>query len=230
MVYTILYFYLMAELLINKDYRVVDIDSLKLDPENAKEHDKHDLEEKMESLREFGFTRPLLVEKTSNIIRAGNGIYMAAKQLGYKQVPVIFVDFTGAKAKALGLSDNRLAENGKYNLDLFNLAIKEINDWNPNIEWKAIGFDNTEIKLLLESMNTEFEHANSEDIPTFEEEPVEDADLPAKPIKLTKGQREIVDLAIKALRKSENDVKMAEGRCLELICASFLSETEIHNE
>lgn len=221
------------ELVINDDYQVVDIDSIYQDPENIKKHDRKDIEEKKESLLSFGFTRPIIANTTTKIIAAGNGIHIAAKELGYKVVPVIFKTMERAEAKALAISDNRLSENGKYDLTLFNEAIKEINVWNPNIEWKGLGFDGTEIKLLLESINSDFSSnndSNDDHGSGLGDTQLDEDDTPAKAIKTTKGQRTIIDLAIKSLREMENDAKMTEGRCLELICADFLNSLGTEDE
>jgi ParB-like chromosome segregation protein Spo0J len=212
------------DLLINSDYQIVDIDTVFQDKNNIKTHNKKDIEEKKQSLIQFGFTRPLIVEKNSKTIVAGNGVHLAASSLGYKKIPVIFMELEDAKAKALAISDNRLSENGEYDLNLFNAAVLQINQWNPDMEWKALGFDNSEIQLLLSSINSEIKsdtEPTSISSDSIDEPDVQD--LPAKPLKVTKGQREIINLAIKSLRKLENDDKMQEGRCIELICADFLS-------
>ena len=107
----------MTELKINKDFRVVDIDSVVEDPENAKKHTDKDISEKKEALKVFGFTRALIVNAETNIIAAGSGFHRAAKELGYKEVPVIFIPMSAVRAKALGISDNKLADSCGYDLE-----------------------------------------------------------------------------------------------------------------
>lgn len=212
------------ELKIHDEFKIVDINSIFPDPENAKEHDDKDLAEKKASLKSFGFVKPIVVGKESNIIIAGNGIYFAALALGFKSVPVVFTDLSPIRAKSYGLADNRLSDNGKYNLEQFNLNIQEIDQWDKDIDWKSLGFENKEIELLLASLNTEItDEGLNQDLPEGNIEDLSEEDMPAKPIKLTKGQRETFESALARLRKDESDFKLSEGRAIELICASYMA-------
>ncbi len=214
----------MQELKIHNDYQLVDVDSITLDPENAKEHDSKDLEEKKASLKMFGFVKPVVVNRINNFIIAGNGIFLAAKALGYKQIPALFVDFSAIRGKSFGIADNRLSDNSKYNLEQFNLNIKDIDEWDAEIDWKALAFDPAEINLLLASMNTQITDSGvpqegGQDVSQdFDED-----SAPARAIKLTKAQREIIDLAVKTLRENEQSPKLSEGQCMELICSNYLA-------
>ncbi|HNC56669.1 MAG TPA: ParB N-terminal domain-containing protein [Leptospiraceae bacterium] len=213
------------ELKINSNYKIVPIDNIIPDPENAREHSKEDIEEKKAALKQFGWTRPCIINSETNIIAVGNGFWQAAKELGYTEVPAIFIPMSAVRAKALAISDNRLGDHGRYNLEQFNINIQEIAQWDVNTDWKALGFDKAEIDLLLASLNTEI--TNNDVPPTgngqenFPE--IEESEMPAKPIKLTNGQRELFDEAVKRIRKSENDNKLSEGRIVEMLAANFLA-------
>ena len=52
---------------------------------------------------------------------------------------------------------------------------------------------------------------------------IPDEDQQARALKLTKGQREIIDLAVKTLRENEQNPKLSEGQCMEMISANYLS-------
>lgn len=209
------------EFKINDNYKIVDVDSLIEDPENIKIHTEKDISEKKAALKKFGFTRPLIVNSENNIVAAGNGFLRAAKELGYKEVPVIFMAMSPVRAKALAVADNKLADTATYDLERFTATIGEINEWEVDLDWKALGFDKAEIDLLLSSINTEVTEEGSyqqEETPEIAE-----GDLLAKPIKLTNDQRSLFEQAVKKIRESENDNKISEGKIVELLTAEFLA-------
>lgn len=89
----------------------VAIDSLRLDPNNARTHNRRNIEAIKASLVAFGQRRPLVVMADGTII-AGNGTLEAIKELEWPTVAVSFVpkDWTLDQAKAYALADNRTAE------------------------------------------------------------------------------------------------------------------------
>lgn len=70
----------------------------------------------MESIKRFGFTKPIIVDKKGVII-AGHTRYIAAFQLGMKKVPVIYSDMDEEKAKLFRIADNKLAEKSGFDED-----------------------------------------------------------------------------------------------------------------
>lgn len=88
----------------------VPLDSLVLDPENARVHNVRNLAAIAESLKRFGFRAPIVVQRAGMIVRAGNGRCAAALQLGWTHVPALLVDDTSQNAILYALSDNRTAE------------------------------------------------------------------------------------------------------------------------
>ena len=70
----------------------------------------------MESIKRFGFTKPIIVDKAGVII-AGHTRYIAAFQLGMKKVPVIYSDMDEEKAKLFRIADNKLAEKSGFDED-----------------------------------------------------------------------------------------------------------------
>lgn len=90
-----------------------------------------------ESIREFGFRQPIVVDKAGVII-AGHTRYRAAKKLGLQTVPVVVAsDLTEEQVKAYRLADNKTAEFSGWDFDLLNQELFEIND----IDMAAFGFD-----------------------------------------------------------------------------------------
>lgn len=77
---------------------------------NAKQHTRAQVEKIAESIKEFGFLSPVLIDRAGNII-AGHGRIMAAQALGLVKVPAVYVEgLTDAQRRAYILADNRLGE------------------------------------------------------------------------------------------------------------------------
>lgn len=87
----------------------MNINDIKPYKKNAKQHPKKQVEQVANSIREFGFNQPIVVDK-NNVIIVGHGRLEAAKLLGLEDVPVITVDLTEDQAKAYRLADNKLNE------------------------------------------------------------------------------------------------------------------------
>ncbi len=85
------------------------VDKIKPYPKNAKKHGKKQVEQVANSIREFGFNQPIVIDK-KGIIIVGHGRFEAAKKLGMTEVPVIQINLSTAKANAYRLADNKLNE------------------------------------------------------------------------------------------------------------------------
>jgi DNA modification methylase len=99
------------------------------------------------SIREYGFTNPVLVDGENGII-AGHGRVMAARQLGMDKVPVIeLAHLTEAQRKAYILADNKLAEQAGWDKDLLAIEVADLTAL--GVDLTGIGFDAAEIDALL---------------------------------------------------------------------------------
>lgn len=95
-----------------KDMPIVwrPIKELKPYKKNAKKHTKEQVKQIANSIQEFGFTQPVLIDKQNNVV-AGHGRILGAKQAGYEQVPTLCLDdLTEEQIKAYRLADNKLNE------------------------------------------------------------------------------------------------------------------------
>ena len=89
---------------------MVDPDRLIPYLRNARTHSQEQVEQIAASMREFGFTNPILIGDDDGIV-AGHGRLMAAKLIGLKEVPVIVLaHLNDVQRRALVLADNRIAE------------------------------------------------------------------------------------------------------------------------
>lgn len=90
-----------------------------------------------ESIRQFGFKVPLVVDR-DGVIVTGHTRYKAAKQLGLETVPCIVADdLTEEQIKAFRLADNKVAEKAEWDFDLLDGEIADLTDW----DMEALGFD-----------------------------------------------------------------------------------------
>jgi len=87
----------------------IEIEKIKPYSKNAKKHDKKQIQKVANSIKEFGFNQPVVVDKAGVLI-VGHGRLEAAKLLGLKEVPAITVDLTKEQADAYRLADNKLNE------------------------------------------------------------------------------------------------------------------------
>ena len=104
----------------------INIEQLKPYPKNAKKHPKKQIEQVANSIKEFGFNQPIVVDK-NNVVIVGHGRLEAAKLLKMKEVPTLQVDLTEEQAKAYRLADNKLNESD-WEMDLVIGELKELSD------------------------------------------------------------------------------------------------------
>ena len=105
----------------------VSLDLLKPYERNAKVHGEMQIEKLMGSIKEFGFLSPCLVERDSFNLIAGHGRVEAAKRLGMKTVPCVFVeDISEEQRRAYILADNRLTELGGWDMETVEAELKEL--------------------------------------------------------------------------------------------------------
>lgn len=123
----------------------------------------------VESIKEFGFQVPIIVD-TNNVIIAGHTRWQAAKKLGIEKVPVIVAkDLSDAKAKAFRIMDNKSSEKAKWDLEKLVVEFDDLESLDCNME--ALGFDLIEIeKLRLDFESPEenpYETDDDDDAPPF---------------------------------------------------------------
>ena len=115
-----------------------NITELKPYKKNAKKHPKEQVERIANSIKEFGFTQPVLIDK-NNCVVAGHGRVLGAKKAGLKQVPTICLeDLTPEQIKAYRLADNKLNESD-WQYDLLDEEIQELLE--QDVDMSLFGFD-----------------------------------------------------------------------------------------
>lgn len=115
---------------------------------NSRTHSDEQVKQVAASIREFGFTNPVLIDENSTVI-AGHGRIMAANLLGLAQVPTITLEgLTPAQKKAYIIADNQLALNAGWDLDILRVEIEQLQELDFDLQ--LTGFDDNVITKLLD--------------------------------------------------------------------------------
>lgn len=113
----------------SKEIRMVDIDSVIPNPKNPNKHDSKQIERLCKLIKNTGFRNPLVVSNQSGFLIVGHGRLESAKNLGMKEVPVIFQDFKNeADEYAYMTAENAIGSWSELDLDLINSEIVNFED------------------------------------------------------------------------------------------------------
>ena len=110
----------------NLKIEYISIDEIKAYPNNAKLHPAEQVEQIKESIKEFGFNDPIAIDK-DNVIIEGHGRYIACKELGINEVPIIRLnDLSDEQKRAYMLVHNKLTMNTDFDIELLNDELDNI--------------------------------------------------------------------------------------------------------
>jgi ParB-like chromosome segregation protein Spo0J len=130
------------------------IDALVPYERNPRTHSEEQIAQIAASIREFGFTNPILIDSKQGII-AGHGRLAAAKELGLEKVPCIDLShLTDEQKRAYLIADNKLTMNGGWNEDLLRLELTDLKELGTNLE--LTGFDAMELADIMLGKDVEF--------------------------------------------------------------------------
>lgn len=122
------------------------IDSLIPYARNSRTHSEEQISQIAASMKEWGWTNPVLIDEDGGII-AGHGRVMAAQKLGYDEVPCMVAEgWTEAQKKAYVIADNKLALNADWDFEMLSLEIEQLEILNFNLG--LTGFSEHEITGL----------------------------------------------------------------------------------
>jgi ParB/RepB/Spo0J family partition protein len=124
----------------------IKLSDLSEDPANVRSHNEKNILAIMQSLEAFGQQKPIVVDK-SNVIRAGNGTFRAAKRLGWKELSCCVSELTGSEMIAYSIADNRTAELADWDMAQLIYSIEEIESESKEL-LQSIGFTAEEIAAM----------------------------------------------------------------------------------
>ena len=109
----------------------------------------------MNSIKEFGFKNPIIIDK-NNIIICGHTRLESAKRLKYTEVPVIYADdLSDEQIKAFRLADNKVSEIAEWDLELLDNELSEI-----DLDMEQFGFELSDGESLFEEEEKEEKEVN----------------------------------------------------------------------
>lgn len=136
---------------------------------NSRTHSDDQVAQIAASIKEFGWTNPILVD-AEGVVIAGHGRLMAARKLGYTEVPTIELgDLTETQKKAYVIADNRLALNAGWDNEMLTIELNEL--LADGYALDILGFDSKELDALLEPEVIEG-LVDEDDVPEVGPEPV----------------------------------------------------------
>lgn len=118
----------------------MSLDEIKTYPNNAKIHTAEQIEQIKESIRSFGFNDPIAI--WHNEIVEGHGRFIAAQELGFKEIDVIRLDeLSDEQRRAYMLVHNKLTMNTGFDMELLEFELENI-----DMDMEQFGFDDSDIE------------------------------------------------------------------------------------
>jgi len=115
---------------------------------NSRTHSEQQVAQVAQSIRQFGFTNPVLID-ANGVIVAGHGRVMAAKSIGMASVPCIRLGHLNeAQIRAYVIADNKLAENAGWDDEMLRLEMQHLQS--VDFDLSLIGFTDEELEDLLQ--------------------------------------------------------------------------------
>jgi ParB family transcriptional regulator, chromosome partitioning protein len=194
--------------------KIEQIETGKLIPyaRNARTHSEAQVGQIAGSIREFGFTNPVLIDNQNGII-AGHGRVMAAQLLGLDKVPCIRIShLTETQRKAYIIADNKIALNSGWDESLLALELADLRE--VDFDLGLLGFSEDDLGAF------DIEEGEMPDMSSDDKQPFQQ-----KTFTLHDEQAEEVDAAIakaKEMGHGESAVnENSNGNALAFICQSF---------
>src|SRR5882757_9751709 len=120
------------------EYRSVG--DLALDSRNPRQHSQRQVNQIADSIREFGFLAPIVIDDTNQVV-LGHGRVLAAKKLGMPRIPVIEIrHLSKGQLKALRIADNKLAQHAHWDERLLAESFLELRELDVKFDLSITGF------------------------------------------------------------------------------------------
>ena len=142
------------------------INELKPYENNSRTHDESQIKQICESIKEYGWTNPVLIDEKGMII-AGHGRVEGGKKLDIKEVPCIVLSgLTEAQKKAYVIADNKMALNAGWNEELLKTELEKLKELDFDLE--LTGFSKKELDKLFDKINENNPYTAKTEIPQYE--------------------------------------------------------------
>lgn len=184
-------------------------------PKNPRQHGERDLSVIKASVAEHGLYAPLVVQRSTGYVLVGNGRLAALRDLGWETVPVVYVDVTEEEAVRLLLRDNRSAELSAWDFEDLAELFRTLGETDEQVlaALEPLGWDESEAGPLLAA----------DFVPSVISDDSIDGVVKLHHVAFTTDQWAVVTRACGKLRGDEDHADLSDARCVELICAEYLS-------
>ena len=129
------------------------IEELSLDPANTRTHSERSVEAIAASLRRFGQQKPVIVD-SKGVVRAGNGMVMAAKSIGWEEINTVETDLSGPDLIAYSIADNRTSDLSEWDFAVLTTTLESLRLEDPQLLLDT-GWSEQEI-VTLQGMQGDF--------------------------------------------------------------------------
>lgn len=183
---------------------------------NSRTHSDDQINQIASSIKEFGFTNPVLLDGDNGII-AGHGRLQAAKKLKINKIPTLeLAHLSEAQKKAYIIADNKLALNAGWDNELLRIEIEELQSL--DFDTDILGFNADELKDILQNA----------DIIEMPELSDADPELQQMTFMLHNEQVDIIKEAISLAKKNldiESELNTnSNGNAIAIICELFITQ------
>jgi DNA modification methylase len=143
--------------------------SLQPHPNNLRTHSSAQIRQIAQSIRKFGWTVPVLIDRSGRVI-AGHARLEAARLLGIERVPTIRLErLTEVQTRAYIIADNKLAENAGWNQQLLAAELQFLSNLDIDFDLTVTGFEAAEIDLLIQGPDSSGTSGVDDEIPPIDE-------------------------------------------------------------
>lgn len=133
------------------EYRAVA--DLVLDSRNPRQHSQAQINQLADSICEFGFVMPVVVDHSAQVV-IGHGRVLAARKLSMPRIPVVEIrHLSAAQLKALRLADNKLAQNSHWDERFLGESLLELQSMDRDFDLSITGFSLPEIDLVIQKLS-----------------------------------------------------------------------------
>lgn len=155
--------------------QMINIDSIILRDKSLRKHSKKQLQKLKNAINKVGYVNPVLLDEKHNIM-AGELRLLAAKELGFTQIPAIILEnVTEEEADAIRILDNRIAEDGEWNYENLKDELEKLLKF--DISFEDLGFDTVDYDKIFLADDTDGNKGHNSD---KEDESWFDANIPPK--------------------------------------------------
>jgi hypothetical protein len=198
----------------NPTYRVALVADLKPHPQNPRRHGAAELEALDKSVRRFGFTSPIIVQKKTGLVLAGHARLEVLQRQGVAEVPVVELDIDDKDAVAYMIADNQLTILGSWDFQMLEGLVADL---------KVSEYPGMDLIEGLDLPGFESPEADMPDLASGDKEPFQQMTFT-----LHDSQAEQVKAAMEVARGMgpfvDSPNENGNGNALARICETFLTQ------